>query len=270
MFISFPQLFSPTPASTPSTPSTLSENSSTISSLRIKYIESSFTSDSPEMRAICACAKKNNIAALIGADGEIKITRRKIKSTHMERTIFGDGSGASLLNVIDLLGIAKVGGLCCWEHSQPLLRYHTYTQGQEIHVAAWPPIFPHAQTPNALWSTAAEGGMNLTPNPLYRRRLSPHCNAIQSKRTVELIDVEGAVMYRTNGGGITAVYGLDESQISTSTLGKKEEGIVITDGNMEDITRTKHFLNTYGHYSRPDLLWICVDTREKKHIRPQC
>lgn len=184
MFISFPQLFSPTPASTPSTPSTPSENSSTISSLRIvrvastqpepvdfesvkKCIENCFTIDSPEMRAICACAKKNNIAVMLGlsenARQSLYISQAsigadgKIKSTHMKRTIFGDGSGASLLIVVDLSGIAKVRGLCCWEHSQPLLRYHTYTQGEEIHVAVWPPMFLHAQTPNALWSTAAEG-----------------------------------------------------------------------------------------------------------------
>jgi predicted amidohydrolase len=139
-----------------------------------KYIASSLKIDSPQMRLICATAKENKIAvmlgfsenenqslyisqALIGADGEIKMTRRKIKPTHMERTIYGDGSGASLNNVVDLPGIGKVGGLCCWEHTQPLLRYHTYTQGEEFHVAAWPPMLPLAQTPDALWSQAAEG-----------------------------------------------------------------------------------------------------------------
>jgi len=39
--------------------------------------------------------------------------RRKIKPTHAECTIFGDGSGASLMNVVDEPMIYKVGTLLC-------------------------------------------------------------------------------------------------------------------------------------------------------------
>jgi nitrilase len=118
-----------------------------------KYIDNSLQLDSPQMKLICKTAKQHNIAvnlgfsehyrrslyiasAMIGADGEIKHTRRKTKPTHMERTVFGDGSGSSLLNVVDIPGVGKVGGLNCWEHTQPLLRHHTHSQGEEFHVAA--------------------------------------------------------------------------------------------------------------------------------------
>lgn len=139
-------------------------------------MKNSLKVDSPEMEAICACAGKNKISvmlgysenyqdslylgqAFIGKDGQIKMSRRKIKPTHVERTLYGDGSGASLMNVVDEPGVGKVGGLSCWEHSQPLLRYHTYSQGEEIHVAAWPPMnyfnsFPEG---SALWSQCREG-----------------------------------------------------------------------------------------------------------------
>lgn len=130
-----------------------------------RYIAASLQINSPEMRHIQSVAKENDIAvslgfterdnqslyiaqALIGADGEIKITRRKIKPTHMERTIFGEGSGSSLQNVVDVPGVGKVGGLTCWEHTQPLLRYHTYSLGEEIHVAAWPPMQPFVEGKN--------------------------------------------------------------------------------------------------------------------------
>lgn len=29
----------------------------------------------------------------------------------------------------------------------------------------------------------------------------------------------------------------------------------------------KHFFDPVGHYSRPDMLWLGVDRREKKHVR---
>ena len=31
--------------------------------------------------------------------------------------------------------------LCSWEHFKPLLRYYEYSQGVEIHVASYPPVF---------------------------------------------------------------------------------------------------------------------------------
>lgn len=144
--------------------------------MTVAYMKNSLKLDSPEMEAICACAGKNKISvmlgysenyqdslylgqAFIGKDGQIKMNRRKIKPTHVERTLYGDGSGASLMNVVDEPGVGKVGGLSCWEHSQPLLRYHTYSQDEEIHVAAWPPMnyfnsFPEG---SALWSQCREG-----------------------------------------------------------------------------------------------------------------
>jgi predicted amidohydrolase len=79
----------------------------------VKYIKNSLVVDSIEMETIRECAAKNKIIVslgfsendgnslyiaqcTIGSDGQIKMKRRKIKPTHMERTIFGDGSGSSL------------------------------------------------------------------------------------------------------------------------------------------------------------------------------
>jgi predicted amidohydrolase len=137
------------------------------------YNQNSLEIDSPEMREICACAKENSIAvslgfaenykhslyiaqATIGANGEILMQRRKLKATHMERTIFGEASASSLQNVVDVPEIGRVGALACWEHTQPLLKYHTYMQTEAIHVAAWPPVPPHTGGPD-LWSMSGDG-----------------------------------------------------------------------------------------------------------------
>ncbi|KAF4631072.1 hypothetical protein G7Y89_g7063 [Cudoniella acicularis] len=250
-----------------------------------KYIANSLKVDSPEMKRICETAKEHNIAvqlgfsendnqslyisqALIGQDGEIKKVRRKTKPTHMERTIFGDSSGDSLLNVIDLPGIGKVGGLNCWEHTQPLLRYHTYTQGEEFHVAAWPPMLSAASNPDIIWSTVAEGSKALSQtHSIEGGTFTLYCNAVLQASTCTLMDVAGAPLYGLAGGGYTAIYGPDGAQISKSTLGPEEEGLVIADCDIDEITRNKHFLDTYGHYSRPDLLWLGVDYNAKPHVR---
>lgn len=83
--------------------------------------------------------------------------RRKLKPSHMERTVFGDADGPSLNNVVDLDGVGKVGALSCWEHMQPLLKYHTISLREEIHVAAWPPLIPFVEGSQGLFGMSAEG-----------------------------------------------------------------------------------------------------------------
>lgn len=114
------------------------------------------------MKTIQACAKSNSVAISLGfserteshslyisqviitPEGEIAAHHRKLKPTHMERTIFGDGSDNVLNTVADIdfgdVGVIKVGNLACWEHAQPLLKYHTYSQHESIHISAWPPM----------------------------------------------------------------------------------------------------------------------------------
>jgi nitrilase len=104
----------------------------------VKYTKNSLAIDSTEMRELCDCAKENGIAvvlgfsendhdslyisqAIISSTGEILKHRRKFKPTHMERTVFGDASGGSLKNVMDI-GMVKSGSkknirvssLMCW------------------------------------------------------------------------------------------------------------------------------------------------------------
>ncbi|TIA31348.1 carbon-nitrogen hydrolase, partial [Aureobasidium pullulans] len=141
--------------------------------LSTQYIQNSLAVDSDEMRKIQDCAARNKIVvslgfsendnnsvyiaqALIDSDGAMLMNRRKLKATHMERTIFGDASGDSLLNVSKTSIGRKVGTLACWEHAQPLLKFNTISQKEEIHCAAWPPIVPHQGGPD-LWSLSKEG-----------------------------------------------------------------------------------------------------------------
>lgn len=146
-----------------------------------QYIQNCVAYGSPEMQQICDAAAQNKIAVVLGFSendsnsvyisqctidnsGEIVMKRRKLKPTHMERTIFGEASGSSLLNV-KKLSVGKVGALSCWEHIQPLLKYHTMCQREEIHVSAWPPLDPHPGG-DSLWGMSAEGCIHLICLPI--------------------------------------------------------------------------------------------------------
>lgn len=53
----------------------------------------------------------------------------------------------------------------------------------------------------------------------------------------------------------------------TDFMPADQEGLIIADLEMDEILRAKVFLDTQGHYSRPDLLWLGADTKEKERVR---
>ncbi|KAL8301085.1 hypothetical protein RB597_001857 [Gaeumannomyces tritici] len=109
------------------------------------YIKNSLCVDSPEMDRIRQAAAQHAIVAVLGfsehagdslyisravvngaRQGRVLSVRRKIKPTHIGRTVFGDASAGTLSDVVDT-AVARVGALACWEHVQPLLKYHMCT-----------------------------------------------------------------------------------------------------------------------------------------------
>lgn len=75
-------------------------------------------------------------------------------------------------------------------------------------------------------------------------------------------------LYHIGGGGCAAVIAPDGRKM-TADLGEEEEGLVVADCDMSKILKVKAMLDVYGHYSRPDLLWLGVDYREKETVRPE-
>jgi len=95
----------------------------------VAYIKNSLAIDSDEMRTIQKCAAENEIVVSLGfserdghstyiaqciinSDGQLLMHRRKLKPFHMERTVFGDGDGPSLENVVQT-SAGRVGQLSC-------------------------------------------------------------------------------------------------------------------------------------------------------------
>jgi nitrilase len=103
----------------------------------------------------------------------------------MERTIFGDASGDCLASVVKIdTGVegadpVSVGGLSCWEHIQPLLKYYTFSQGEQVHVAAWPPLDPCPDESPGFWSMSADG--ELVFLNVCCIRVQPECSFVANR-----------------------------------------------------------------------------------------
>ena len=74
-----------------------------------------------------------NTLLIVGPDGVLH-RHRKLMPTMHERVFHGVGAGDDL-DVVDLPGVGRVGGLICWENRMPLARWRVYQGGPQIWVA---------------------------------------------------------------------------------------------------------------------------------------
>ncbi|KAJ6103354.1 hypothetical protein N7486_005781 [Penicillium sp. IBT 16267x] len=268
--------------------------------LNVEYAKNSLIIDSKEMKIIRDCAAENNIMVclgfsersagslyiaqcLIGSDGELLMTRRKIKPFYMERTIFGDGNGPSLLNVVDS-SIGRIGALSCGEHYQPLLKYHTYSQQEQIHVAAWPPLMPYidglgpysmskeGKSPHCIVRSgliANEGEAAEQASRIYSieaQAYTLHSTGMISERGIQKFQSQEVPAFSTCGGGAAAIFGPDGRKLSDDLPGA-EEGLVYANLDLDRTVENKALLDLSGHNSRPDLLWLGVNIKDQKPVR---
>ena len=181
----------------------------------------------------------------IGNEGEILGRHRKLKPTHRERTIWGEGDGSSL--VVYERPYGRISGLNCWEHNMALPGYALMALGTQIHIAAWPggDDSRHEFLSRAFASQAAayviDVGATLSPDlvPEKYRKL-----AYEQLGESCIIDPTGEIIAGPAEG----------------------ETVLIADGSMEKIHAAKAFCDIAGHYSRPDVFQLHVDSGQRERV----
>src|SRR5712691_11429983 len=193
--------------------------------------------------------------ALFDDQGRVIKTRRKLKPTHVERTVFGEGDGADLA-VMDT-AIGQIGMLCCWEHLQPLSKYAMYAQNEQIHVAAWPSFSLYR---GAAYALGPE--LNNAASQLYAAEGQCFVLASSAVVTQEMVDVlcdtpEKHDLLRV-GGGFSMIFGPDGSPLC-EPLPEDAEGILYADCDVAAIAIAKSAADPAGHYARPDVTRLLVN-----------
>ncbi len=188
--------------------------------------------------------------------GEIIGRHRKLQPTHVERTIWGRGDGSDL-RVFDT-ELGKLSGLICWEHTMDLARYALTVMGEQIHVAAWPGASalthnPHAGFFNAVTDAAARH------HALAGQTFVINVQSPIAADTVEQLGLKDQPDMIRCGGGWSAIIGPD-GQILSGPLTDKE-GTLYAEIDLERIILVKYACDSAGHYARPDVLRLSLDSR---------
>ncbi|HXV98046.1 MAG TPA: carbon-nitrogen hydrolase family protein [Anaerolineae bacterium] len=205
--------------------------------------------------------------SIINDKGETMFTRRKLKPTHVERTVFGEGDGSHLC-VMDT-EIGRVGAMCCWEHLQPLSKYAMYSQDEQIHIASWPSFSLYR---GAAYALGPE--LNNAASQMYAAEgqcfvLAP-CATVSKEMIEMLIDDPKKEPLLLEGGGFTMIYGPDGRPLA-KPLPENEEGLLYADIDLGMISIAKAAADPAGHYSRPDvtrLLFNPAPANRVEYISP--
>uniref|UniRef100_UPI0031017D84 carbon-nitrogen hydrolase family protein n=1 Tax=Neorhizobium sp. EC2-8 TaxID=3129230 RepID=UPI0031017D84 len=247
-----------------------------------QYHENSLVLGSEQARRISEAAGKAGIFVVMGYSerdagslymgqwiiddkGETVGVRRKLKPTHVERTLFGEGDGSSL--AVHATEIGNIGALCCWEHLQPLSKYALYSQHEEIHVAAWPSFSVYRGAANALGPE-----VNIAASRLYA--VEGQCFVLAPCATVspDMIEVLCGDDATKNvllqaGGGHARMFGPDGSELATP-FNEAEEGLLYAELDPAAIIYAKAAADPVGHYSRPDVVRLMLNRTAQRKVVP--
>ncbi|KAF4958999.1 hypothetical protein FSARC_10868 [Fusarium sarcochroum] len=222
-----------------------------------EYFNNSLEKESEEMEEIKAAVR--DAGSFIDETGTIILHRRKIKPTHVERAYWGDGQADSIKAVAPS-SFGNIGGLNCWEHTQPLLRYYQYSQNLDIQVSSWPLCWdalegqpwPYHLTPPACNRFSQVMAMEGACFVLV-------CSQVLTEAGKASTRIENFDYARAPGGGFSMIYGPDGTELC-KPLGPGEEGILYADVDLAFRAMMQQNLDLVGHYSRPDLLSLQVTT----------
>ena len=194
-----------------------------------------------------------NTQIIFDADGRLLGKRRKIMPTYHERMIWGWGDGSGL-KVFET-AVGRVGALICWEHYMPLARYALIAKGEQIHCAHFPGSMLGERMSNQLDAAirhhAMESGAFV---------VNATCWLDDRQRAEIAPDAELAELLK--GGICTAVVSPDGSYLAGPLPEGEEMAMVEID--LKEILRQKSMLDTVGHYARPDILRLMLDSRPRK------
>jgi nitrilase len=179
-------------------------------------------------------------------DGRMMGKHRKLMPTAMERLIWGFGDG-STLPVFDT-PLGKIGSVICWENYMPMLRMHMYAQGIQIYCAptadhrdTWLPTMRHI---------ALEGRCFVLSACQYLTRADcpEDYDATQGSDPTTVLMRGGSCIIGPLGQVLAGPH-FDGPCILTADL------------DLDEIPRTKYDFDVVGHYSRPDIFRLYVNTQ---------
>jgi predicted amidohydrolase len=157
-------------------------------------------------------------------------------------------------------GQARIGGLICWENYMPLARFHMYAQGIDVWIAptlavgdGWIATMRHLARENRMFVTAV--------NPVLHADQIPAGFPARDRLLLPgYLERNGPWLEEGN----TVIVAPDGSVLA-GPVREREETLVL-DLDLRTVAVARRYLDPVGHYNRPDIFRLCVDTSPRPAV----
>jgi len=237
--------------------------------LHHRLLNNAVNVDADDLAPLYAAAKKHNVTIVcgieerdgklsqatlyntvvtIGPDGTLLNKHRKLMPTNPERMVWGFGD-ATGLKIVDS-PVGRIGALLCWENYMPLARYAMYAQGVEIYIAPtydsgdnWLGSLQHIAREGCCWVVGCGNlmkGSDIPEDFPEKETLYPDEN--------EWVNPGDSVVIAPGGEVVAGPM-------------NKETGILYYDIDLGKVAIAKRAFDVVGHYSRPDIFQLHINTQ---------
>lgn len=204
-----------------------------------------------------------NSVVRFGADGERNV-HRKIMPTHNERLIWAAADGSTLGAWSTPHG--NMGALICWEHWMPFARAVRHQQAEAIHFALWPAVTDLHMLASRHYAFegqcfVAAAGTVLTRQDVLDGFDSLRVREADARDLLVSIPVGRSLLK----SGASAVIAPDAAVQAAASPG--DASTLHAELDLSRLAEGRLYLDTAGHYARPDLFELLVETRPRAGIR---
>lgn len=227
-----------------------------------------------DLDSICAAARQNKIAVYLGTiecaedrgghslycslvyidkEGVIQSVHRKLQPTYEERLVWAPGDGHGLK--VHQLEEFKVGGLNCWENWMPLSRTALYGQGENLHIAVWPGCLRNTTDITEFIAKESRSYV-MSVSGLFQKDLItdniPHAAFVRATAPDDI----------ANGG--SGIKNPDGTWLIEPIIDK--EGLFSAEIDLAMVRKERQNFDVAGHYSRPDVTRLEVNTTRQSLV----
>jgi predicted amidohydrolase len=196
-----------------------------------------------------------NANLYFGPDGTLLGKHRKLMPTGSERTVWGMGDGSTLPIVETPYG--RLSGLTCWENYMPLARFHLYAQGVDIWTAptlatgdGWVATMRHIAREGRCYVVGVNPCVHVDQIP----ESFPHRDRVWDREHHgEWVEEGNTVIVDPNGEILTGP-------------ARQEETILTAEVDLSAVRAAHRLFDPTGHYNRPDVFQLTVDTRPRSAV----
>jgi nitrilase len=234
-----------------------------------RYFEAAVELDGPEVEALVRASAAHGTFVVVGVIERsgatlyctvlmidpvagLVATHRKLMPTGTERLIWGFGDGSTIGTAESPAG--RVGAVICWENYMPALRQAMYAQGVELYCAptaddrpTWIPSMTHIALEGRVFVLSACQAIRLGDYPDWY---------------VGELGGEDPQSWLMHGG--SAIIAPDGTVLAGPVF--DEEALLEAEIDLAEIARGHLDMDAVGHYSRPDVFELRVNTRRQSSV----